>query len=544
MNMKVIVLGNGISGLTAAIKLAESGIQVTLVAPFAPERSQSVMAAGGINAVLAHGLEGDTIEAHVLDTLKGGVFIENSDDVKNLCEKAPDHLRFLESIGVVFSRDDLGNVKRRAFGGQSYKRTAYAGTSTGKQIMTALIQKCREYEIKGLIHTITGLVFQSALIRNGRCYGVILMDRMTGELQVLYADATIMATGGQNKLFGKTTGTEICDGYAAGKLFTQGVTLRNLEFIQYHPTAIVTAHKKMLISEAARGEGGRLFYMKGKERCYFMEEQFGEKGNLMPRDIVSRCVYHCPSQVYLDVTFLGKKVILEKLREIYDLCLEYINLDITKECIPITPSVHYFMGGIAVNSEHETNIKGLYAVGECASKYHGANRLGGNSLLSAVHSGTVAAQACSRLHFHEQEVPDFSDEIRQNKEQITAMKASKSKFPSTYILNEVAAIMNDNLGIVRCEKELLSGIENMDFYINAMSKISYDPDVSIYENYRVLYMALLAKAILSSALYRKESRGSHFRSDYPETVDDFKKNSYASYYNGDIKIEFCEGEQR
>lgn len=539
--MKVIVLGNGISGLTAAIKLAEAGTEVTLAAPYAPERSQSVMAAGGINAVLAGDPSGDTTESHMADTLKGGAFIENPGDVRNLCEQAPEHLRFLESIGVVFSRDALGNVKRRAFGGQSHKRTAYAGTSSGKQIMTALIQKCRELEIRGQIHTRTGVSFHSALIRNGRCYGVLLMDRMTGRLEALYADAVILAVGGQNKLFGKTTGTEICDGYAAGKLFTQGVVLRNLEFIQYHPTTIVTTHKKMLISEAARGEGGRLFYWKDGARCYFMEEQFGAKGNLMPRDIVSRCVYACPSQVYLDVTFLGKGVILEKLREIYDLCLEYLDLDITKAPIPVTPSVHYFMGGIAVDASHETNIKGLYAVGECASKYHGANRLGGNSLLSAVHSGSVAAQACSRLDADGRETPDFSEEIAKNEQELRAMKGSKSKFPSTYILHEIAAVMNDDLGIVRCEQALLAGIESMDFYIRAMEKLSFDPDVSIYENYRLAYMALLAKAVLTSALHRKESRGAHFRADHPKARDEFQKNSYAFWCDGDIQIQFREG---
>ena len=309
---KAIVIGSGIAGCACAVRLADAGVHVLLVSPFPSERSQSVMAAGGINAVLGDCEAGDSVASHVDDTMNGGHGIAGEQAVKSLCEHASDVVEYLERIGTVFSLEP--------------------------------------------------------------------------------ADALVMATGGQNALFGKTTGSTQCDGYAAGKLFMQGVDLKNLEFIQYHPTTIETSQKRMLISEAVRGEGGRLFYLKGGERVYFMEEKYGSRGNLMPRDIVSQEIEATGCEVYLDAAFLGKRVIDERLPEVRDICQKYRGIDIAKEPIPVVPSVHFFMGGIAVDNQHETNVENLFAIGECASIYHGANRLGGNSLLAAVYSGWVAAR--------------------------------------------------------------------------------------------------------------------------------------------------------
>ncbi len=539
--MNIVIIGSGIAGMSAAIEAASKGINVTIISPLASERAQSVMAAGGINGVIEPEIYNDSIDSHVEDTYKGGCFIEDVESIKYLCNKAPEHIKFLESIGVVFSRDDNGNIAQRAFGGQSHRRTAYAGSSTGKQIMTGLIQKCREYEKKGIIKRVLSLHFHSALIEDGKCYGVLMVNSRKGDLIPFYADAVIIAAGGQNMLFGKTTGTQICDGYTAARLFTQGVKLRNLEFIQYHPTTIETSHKRMLITEAARGEGGRLYYEQDGKRVYFMEEMYGEKGNLMPRDVVSRCIYNCPSQVYLDITFLGEELIHNRLEEIYDLCLEYINLDVTKESIPVYPSVHFFMGGIAVNINHETNVKDLYAVGECASMYHGANRLGGNSLLAAVHSGREAA-----LHINENvesnrvNISDkkFDEYIKCEKDKVLLRKTSKSKFPAEYILKDIASVMNKELGISREESGLKDGLEELDFLLTIIDKINFDKDVSLYDNLRLKYMIILAKAIILSALARKESRGAHYRSDYPESLEEYKKPSYATYNDGQIQVEF------
>jgi len=531
--MHVLITGSGISGMSAAISLAEAGCRVTLVSPFISERAQSVMAAGGINAVLDETPGSDSTALHAEETLKGGCYIENKEAVRGLCEAAPDIVRWLDSIGVIFSRTQDGEIAQRPFGGQSRRRTAYAGDTTGKQIVTAMAQKCREYEIKGLIDRRTGLDFHSAIVKDGRCGGAVYTDRTGGELQSIYADALIMATGGMNRIFGKTTGSALCDGYAAGRLLSQGARLRNAEMIQYHPTTIETPNKRMLISEAARGEGGRLYYEKDGGRVYFMEDRFGEKGNLMPRDVVSRCMYECPSQVYLDISFLGERLIKERLGEIYKLCLEYLGLDVTKESIPVAPGVHFFMGGLRTDDDHMTDIDGLYAVGEGASKYHGANRLGGNSLLAALYSGRVAAGACMRRgEAPEKSFGDVSADILSD-----IMTGGDGPGPSQ-ILTGLAGIMNTRLGIVRDEEGLRAGLAELDALSKEAERRRYDEGLSAYENYRIPYMLITARAIIMSALAREESRGAHFRSDFPDTRDEYCRCSLTSCSGGELSISF------
>jgi len=533
--MQVLIIGSGIAGLSAAIRSAELGCHVILASPYVSERAQSVMAAGGINAVLDPSREGDSPELHIEDTMKGGCFIEEEDTVRGLCTAAPDIVRWLDSIGVMFSRDPSGEIAQRAFGGQGRKRTAYAGASTGRQIVTALIQKCREYEISGKIERRTGLNFHSAVIHGGRCCGAVFTETLSGRIVTVTADAVIMASGGMNRLFGKTTGSSLCDGYAAGRLFTQGVRLRNLEMIQYHPTSIETPNKRMLISEAARGEGGRLYYEEGGRRVYFMEDEFGERGNLMPRDVVSRCMYRCPSQVYLDISFLGEKLIHERLQEVYDVCMDYLGLDVTKEAIPVAPSVHFFMGGIKTGDDHMTDIDGLYAAGECASKYHGANRLGGNSLLAAVYSGRRAAEACS-ARGESKSWPDADAVAAEAEAGLAAAKSSDKGTSADSMLLKLSAIMNSRLGIARDEKGLRAGLAEAEEL--AAEAVRYDEGLSVYENLRIKHMLILSKAMLMSALAREESRGAHYRQDCPETKDEFCSCSVAEYKDGAISISF------
>lgn len=533
---KIIIIGNGISGMSCAIRAAESGAEVLLVSPYPSERAQSVMAAGGINAALDTKGENDSPGKHAEDTLKGGVYLASEKAVSGLCSGAPDIIRWLESIGTVFTTDKDGKTDLRDFGGHSCKRTAYSGAATGKQIVTALAREVRKYECKGLIKRCIGLRFHSALIKNETCYGAIFYNDKTRKVQEIYADAVVAATGGQNGVFGKTTGSALCDGYTTGKLFMQGVHLKNLEFIQYHPTTIETSHKRMLITEGARGEGGRLYYLDGEKRVYFMEDKYGPRGNLMPRDVVSRCIYEAPSQVYLDIAFLGKKLIRDKLSEVESLCNEYIDLDVTKESIPVYPSVHYFMGGISVDNRHRTNISRLYAVGECASIYHGANRLGGNSLLSAIYSGRVAADDIFGLQ--EQESPDFSEEISDVKRRVAMSTATSSKFPTLYIKQEAAKIMNEYLGISRSGERLEEGISQMDYFINIAGKIRFDSSVSAYDSYSLYATLVLARAILGCAKERKETRGAHIRSDYPQTEKAFCKATMISYSDAAYKVWF------
>ena len=535
----VLVVGSGLSGLSCAIQLAESGISSTLVSPYPSERAQSVMAAGGINAAMG---ADDSAGQHAEDTLKSGGSIAGKAAVEDLCSAAPDIIRWLEKLGVVFSRTENGEVAQRAFGGQSRNRTAYAGASTGKQIMSALIRAARKYECQNMINRLLGRQFYSALIKDNKCYGALLYNEKECKIETVYADAVVVATGGQNVLFGKTTGSMQCDGYVAAKLYEQGALLKNLEFIQYHPTTIETPQKRMLITEAARGEGGRLYYMDGERRVYFMEDKYGERGNLMPRDVVSKCIYDAPSQVYLDISFLGKKLIESRLFEVLELCRKYAVLDVTKESIPVYPSVHFFMGGLAVGQDHKTSIDNLYAVGECASMYHGANRLGGNSLLSAIYSGQVAARAISELE-NNKEYPDFNEYISAQENALNEHLASQSPFSAVYIRYEIAKVMNESLGITRTEEKLLEGIQSVDYYLSISEKLSYDSDVSPYIGYSLRPMLLLARAILTSALERKETRGAHIRNDYPERSDEFAFCSVCEYQNGEHRISYVKEDE-
>ena len=525
---RVLIIGSGIAGLTCAIECASKGMNVILVSPFPSERAQSVLAAGGINAVLDTG-DGDSIAQHVEDTLKGGCYIAGEKAVKGLCTAAPEIVKWLESLGTVFSRDTDGTISRRAFGGQSYPRTHYAGTATGKQIVTALVMEARRYEGLGLIERRYWTDFYAGLIRDGVCYGAMLYSEASRTIEAVTADAVVIATGGQNALFGKTTGSTQCDGYSAGKLFMQGADLKNLEFIQYHPTTVETDQKKMLVSEAARGEGGRLFYEEGGKRVYFMEDLYGAKGNLMPRDIVSRCMYETGRQVYLDVSFLGRKKILDRIPEIYDLCLKYRNLDITAGPIPVSPSVHFFMGGLAVDLHHRTNIKNLYAIGECASIYHGANRLGGNSLLAAVYGGRTAAEDIVGF---KTDSPDWSVEVKEENDKLIRNRQSESRFPVMYVRGMLADTVNASLGIVRDTAKIKDGITDVDYYLGIADKIHYDKSELEYFNYSLEGILTLARAALVCAESRHESRGAHLRSDYSERSEDYKASTIISYDGG------------
>ena len=528
---KTLVIGSGISGIACAIECAYKGVKAVLISPYPSERAQSVLAAGGINAVLP-GPDGDSIESHIEDTLKGGCFIAGKDAVRGLCEDAPDIIRWLEKLGTVFSTDEDGKIKRRAFGGQSYKRTCYCGSSTGKQIVTALVMEARRLEGAGLIERLYGLWFHSAVITDGKCHGAIFYNDNSCRFEILTANSVVMATGGQNALFGKTTGSTLCDGYSAGRLFLQGVDLKNLEFIQYHPTTIETGQKRMLISEAVRGEGGRLYYEEDGRRVYFMEDRFGSRGNLKSRDVCTRCIEETGRDtVYLDISFLEKDEILKRVPEVYELCMKYRGIDISKQSIPVSPSVHFFMGGIAVNNEHETNIRDLFAIGECASIYHGANRLGGNSLLAAIHGARVVAMSLQNCTT-DAAAADFAADLSSAEEELASKRNTASQFPVMYIRDLLAGSMKENLGIVRSADRLQAGMVDVDYYLSIADKIRYDDSEPAYLAYSLDAILTLAKATFACALYRQESRGAHLRSDYPGTSDAYQTSTIISYDGG------------
>ena len=532
---EVLIIGSGISGMAGAIRCADRGVRATLVSPFPSERSQSVMAAGGINAVLTEHEPGDSVACHVEDTLRGGAYIAGRQAVEGLCSHAEEVLRFLERIGTVFSVDESGRLSRRAFGGQSHKRTYYCGSATGKLIVSVLVMEVRRYEAAGLIRRRLRSCFHSALIEDGVCCGALLFDESTWNLEAVYADAVVMATGGQNALFGKTTGSTQCDGYAAGRLLMQGAELKNLEFIQYHPTTLETAQKRMLISEAVRGEGGRLFYVENGARVYFLEDRYGAGGNLMTRDVISREMEATGREIFLDISFLDRAAIDRRLPEVRELCQKYRGIDITKEPIPVSPSVHFFMGGLAVHLNHETSIRNLFAVGECAAMYHGANRLGGNSLLSALYSGGVAADEISGRDFPAGH-PDCSAYAEAERSALRRKLDTQSPFPAVYVRDMLAETMRTRLGIVRDENGLKQGIADVDYDLSVAERIRYDSSVMPYFNYSLTGILTAARATLTCAQARRESRGAHWRSDFPETDEAQRFATIIAYDEGRYRV--------
>ncbi|MCR5731995.1 MAG: FAD-binding protein, partial [Sphaerochaetaceae bacterium] len=346
----VNIIGAGLAGLSAAITLARANIPSNLISLQMSERAQSVMAEGGINGVLDTMGENDVVDNHFEDTIKAGVFLADRAAVRGLVSKAPEIIRFLSGLGVPFNQKD-GVIQQRNFGGQKKKRTAYSKSSTGKQIMSALISECLKYEAKGLVTRYPRHDFVEAIIKDGLCLGVSIADIYTNDVTNL-SGPVIMATGGMNGLFpGMTTGSNLNSADATAKLFMQGIKLGNLEMIQYHPTTMKLAGKRGLVSEAARGEGGRLFVMRGGQKWYFMEEKYPELKNLMPRDVVARESYlvthspECENQVYLDMTGIPEEIWEKNLPDLREEIIHYQKLDPKKEYIPVSPGIHYFMGG-------------------------------------------------------------------------------------------------------------------------------------------------------------------------------------------------------
>lgn len=516
------IVGAGLCGLSCAIHLAKQGVESRLISNMPSERAQSVLAEGGINGAINTMGEEDCPDYHFNDTMKAGCDIADPEAVRDLTRHAPDIIRWLDSLGVPFQRE--GDViQQRNFGGQRKKRTAYARSSTGKVLMTALIDEARKYEAKGLVTRYARHDLVNLVIREGEAAGLVIRDRVTGETES-FDGPVLMACGGLAGLFpGKTTGTTINTGDAAAELFAQGVRFSNLEMIQYHPTTLAIPDKRLLVSEAARGEGGRLFTMRGPDKWYFMEEKYPELGNLMPRDVVSREEYFvmhdpsCGGQVYLDCTGLSKETWKNRLPDLRKEVLYYTGKDPVKEPIAVEPGIHYFMGGIDTDAAHRTNIRGLYAAGECCSLYHGANRLGGNSTLGAVYGGKRAAQTIAQ---EMKELKGPSPSYRQGEPEEWCKGGSGRD-------GMLGDVLYDTLGVVRDRDTMERGLKKL------RDMLGHAQDSR--ERKRII----LGEAIVQSALFRKESRGAQYRSDYPQHSEAFRGTVAAQYrQSGEIRISF------
>ena len=516
MKKTMIIVGAGLAVLAAALKAAKEGFDVKLISSFPSERAQSVMAEGGINAALDTQKEGDSPKQHYEDTVNAGCGLADPNAVWNMTQAAPNLVRWLHRIGVQFNTCGFDEIDLRNLGGQKKKRTAFAKSDTGKQLMTAMIDAVRQKEAEGSVERFSHHSFQTLLIHNGICLGCQIRDDYAGETLQLAGNAVIIASGGINGLFGDTTGSLANTGEVTAELFRLGIPMANLEMIQFHPTTVELGGKRMLISEAARGEGGRLFAYKNGIPWYFMEERYPEMGNLMPRDITAREIWKVSreNEVFLDMTEIPKEVTEKKLAELINDCQTYLHKDIRKSPIPVYPGIHYFMGGIYVDEKHRTVMKNLYTAGECCAQYHGANRLGGNSLLGAIYGGMIAAQtACEEVK--NQDLPEWEKETADYNEPVLK-KAEKKQ------INE---IMLSAMGVVRKEETLKNGLAQLQ---KIEGKVS-----------------LLGQAVIKSALERKESRGAHWREDYPERDDrNFYKTTIVQYDAEGIHVSWKEIPQR
>ncbi len=499
MNNTLIIIGAGLAGMAAALTAAARRQPVCLVSALPSERAQSVMAEGGINAALNTKDEYDSPEQHFADTLAAGCDLADPNAVWDLTQAAPSVVQHLADMGVPFNRAADGySIDQRYFGGQKKRRTAFVQSDTGKQLVTALIDAVRCYERQGCIHRLDHHAFVTLRLSGTTCCGAVVCNTYTGE-QLSLAGPVIIAAGGMHGLFGNTTGSLLNTGAVTAELLRLGVPLANLEFIQYHPTAITANGKRMLISEAARGEGGRLYTETNGRRSYFMEETYPQLGNLMPRDITAREIdtrLRRGQTVCLDMTALPPAVWQHKLAGLADDCATYAGIDITKEPLPVQPAIHYFMGGLWVNRQHRTAFSHLYGAGECCAQYHGANRLGGNSLLGAIYGGmTAAGTAC-----------------RENGSLPEGTAAAVPPPISRSDLVRLHQILDMALGIIRTGDALRAALTELQSLAGTLS--------------------LLGQAAVQCALYRQESRGAHFRADYPERNDTVFRRTTRVQYDG------------
>lgn len=538
---KIIVVGGGLSGLMAAIKICEAGGTVDLFSYCPVKRSHSLCAQGGINACMDSKGEHDTIWDHIDDTIYGGDFLADQLAVKGMCENAPKLIKMFDRMGVPFTRTPEGNLDLRNFGGAKHKRTVFAGATTGQQLLYALDEQVRKLEVEGKVKKYEFWEF-IRIIKNksGACRGITAQNMNSMEIEAFRADAVILATGGPGVIYGKCTASTICNGSAVSSVYQDGARLANCEFIQIHPTAIPGEDKNRLMSEAARGEGGRVWTYKDGKPWYFLEEKFPAYGNLVPRDIAAREIYHVcvdlglgingENRVYLDLSHIDTDYLNKKLAGIMEIYEEFVGDDPRKVPMQIYPAVHYSMGGIWVDRKHHTNIPGLLASGECDYQYHGANRLGANSLLSAAHSGTISGPEAMRIANSDELGEPLTDEelllARQATvdefEKIMNMNGPENAYKlhaelSEYMLR-YATIVRKNDQLDLCYEEALKILKRWE-HIGLNDKGRWANQEAMYVR-QLRNMIIYALAICKAARMRDESRGAHYKPEFPDRNDE------------------------
>src|SRR5687767_1205465 len=560
--LKIAVVGGGLAGLAAAMKIAEAGHAVDLFSVVPVKRSHSVCAQGGINGAVNTKGEGDSTWEHFDDTVYGGDFLANQPPVKAMCEMAPSIIFLFDRMGVPFSRTQEGFLDFRRFGGTKHHRTAFAGASTGQQLLYALDEQVRRFETAGKVRKFEHWEMLSLVLDNHQvCRGLIAMNLQTLELKAFPADAVIIATGGPGLIFGKSTNSMVCTGSAVSACYQQGAKYANGEFIQVHPTSIPGEDKLRLMSESARGEGGRVWVPRQpndarspssipeNERWYFLEEKYPAYGNLVPRDIATREIFQVclegqgvggGNQVYLDLSHIPAETLTRKLGAILEIYEMFVGDDPRHVPMRIFPGVHYSMGGLWVDFEQRTNIPGLFAAGECDYSVHGANRLGANSLVSCVYGGFVAGPSAieyaKNIERGNTETNGIYDaELKRQaeiNEQIIANEGSENQYK---LHEEMGKWMTDNVTVVRYNDRLKATDEKLLELRERFQKISIN-DSNLWATQAVPHarqlwnMMQLARVITLGALNRNESRGAHYKPDFPERDDEnFLKTTIAEY---------------
>ena len=560
---RVLIVGGGLAGLAAAMKLAENGTTVDLMSLTPVKRSHSVCAQGGINSVNeVTRQQGDTEWKHFDDSVYGGDFLQHQPPVKEMTDWGPRIIDLMDRLGVPFNRTPEGFRDQRRFGGTLFKRTAFAGATTGQQLLYALDEQVRRWHANGRITMYEGWDFLSPVIDDdGRCRGAIAQNLVSMEIRAFPADAVALAVGGCGLIFGRSTMSMACTGAAASRAARAGARYANAEFIQVHPTAIPGADKLRLMSESARGEGGRVWVPRKphdprdpkqipeSERYYFLEERYPKYGNLVPRDIATREIFDvCVNEglsvdadrqcVYLDLTHISRAELDRKLGGILHIYEKFQGVDPRDVPMKIFPAVHYSMGGLWADYERtaegglvpgsprnqQTNIPGLYALGECDYQYHGANRLGANSLLSCIFAGLFMAPGIEKsLASLKSSASDekFDQLLRGQRaikqlehDQLLSRTAGRE---NPYMIHQqLGDVMTKAATVVRENGQLRDAIVKVNELAERVEKCALS-DTGNWTNQNVIFtkslrdMFPLAKAILAGALARDECRGAHYK---------------------------------
>lgn len=561
----VVIVGGGLGGLSAAMKLAESGVHVDMISMVPVKRSHSVCAQGGINSVndLTR-QQGDNEWLHFDDTVYGGDFLQHQPPVRDMCYDAPRIIDLLDRIGVPFNRTPEGFRDQRRFGGTLFKRTSFAGATTGQQILYSLDEQVRRWEAEGLVTKYEFWEFLGPIIDDkGQCRGVVAQDMFNMEMRAFKSDAVVLATGGNGLIFGRSTMSMVCTGGAGARAFKAGCKYGNGEFIQVHPTAIPGTDKLRLMSESARGEGGRVWVPKkpqdtrdplsipASERYYFLEERYPKYGNLVPRDIATREIFDvCVNQglsveknrlcVYLDVTELSdaNKKKLDGILEIYE---KFQGVNPREVPMKIFPAVHYTMGGLWVDYEknektgglvegsprnQHTNVPGIFALGEADYQYHGANRLGANSLLSCIFAGLINAPSIenwlkSLKHGKAEDQPQslFDGAIKSHKQHMDSLVNNEGNENPYKLHDELGEWMTRTCTVVRVNKDIKTCLDKISELEDRYKRVKM-ADKGNWTNQNLSFtralgdMILISRIVAQGALQRDECRGAHFKPDF------------------------------